>query len=229
MISKAVANWTPRLPMTAPSLVGQYVCTDPLDLTKDVPLLWDALGGNDGSINQRLQWYGLADFDEPTDLENSLTEIEQPEGCCVNIFRVDGKVAGMASFIATAKDHGSTEIGYVAHGAAMARTPAATEAHYLLAQHVFETMKYRRYEWKCDSSNKPSCNAAVRYGFSWEGCFRQHRVTAKGNNRDTNWYSMIDAEWESRKQAMENWLDPSNFDIGGNQKRRLQDFQKLKD
>jgi RimJ/RimL family protein N-acetyltransferase len=219
------------------------VRTDPLNISKDVPLLWDALGGNDGSINERLRWYGLSDLNTPDDMARLLQAIQEPTGCCVNIFRLvdasggtrasnddrDNPVVGMASYIGTSPEHGTTEVGYVAHGAEMEQTPAATEAHYLLAKHAFEVMGYRRYEWKCDSNNAPSNKAALRYGFSFEGCFRQHRVTAKGNNRDTHWYSMLDSEWPSRKQAMEAWLLPSNFaQPSGTQKQRLQDFQEWK-
>ena len=135
----------------------------------------------------------------------------------------------MSSYIATRPDHGTTEVGYVAHGPAMARSPASTEAQFLLAQHAFETMGYRRYEWKCDSNNIPSGKAAMRYGFTFEGCFRQHVVTARGTNRDTNWYSLLDNEWPGRKRAMQAWLHPSNFDSKGKQKRRLEEFQTWKE
>ncbi|CAB9518316.1 Inherit from proNOG: -acetyltransferase [Seminavis robusta] len=229
MIPEVVKNWIPRLPMTAPSLVGRHVRTDPLDLSKDIPLLWDALGGNDESINERLKWYGFADLGNEQDLSDLLERFHQPAtGCCVNVFRLvpSNQVAGMASYMATRPEHGSTEVGLVAHGPAMAQSPAATEAHYLLAQHAFETMGYRRYEWKCDSNNAPSNKAARRYGFTYEGQFRQHIVTAKGNNRDTNWYSMLDSEWPQRKKAMEAWLHPSNFDQDGKQKHQLQHFQE---
>ena len=153
----------------------------------------------------------------------------------MNIFRLlpeskedGGKVAGMASYLATRAEHGSTEVGYVAHGPDMARSPASTEVHYLLAKHAFDNMGYRRYEWKCNSSNLPSCNAAIRFGFTFKGCFRQHLVTAKGTNRDANWYSILDGEWPERKKAMEEWLEETNFDENGAQRRKLQDFQSWK-
>jgi RimJ/RimL family protein N-acetyltransferase len=241
--SPIVEGWNPPLrPMYSPTLIGRYVRVDPMDIDRDLPLLYDALGGNDGSINERIQWWGMPPFHSQHDLKNMLQQIEAPMGCCVNIFRVLGdetncgddgsedlasmKVAGMASYIGTNVEHGTTEVGYVVHGAAMARSPSSTEAHHLLAMHAFETMKYRRYEWKCDSNNLPSGNAALRYGFTFEGCFRHHRVTAKSRNRDTNWYSIIDSEWPSRKEALERWLDPNNFDDIGLQKRRLQEFRE---
>ena len=214
--------------MVAPSLTGEYVRIDPLNVKEDVPLLWDALGGNDGTINERLKWYGMEDFESQQDLSKLLQSIEEPEGCCVNILRLasTNQIAGMASYIATVADHGVTEIGYVAHGPAMERSPASTEAHYLLAKHCFETMEYRRYEWKCDSNNIPSGNAALRYGFTFEGKFRQHRVTARNTNRDTHYYSMIDSEWPHRKHVFELWLSSSNFDANGQQKKKLQFFRE---
>jgi RimJ/RimL family protein N-acetyltransferase len=240
--SPLVEGWgPPLLPVHAPSLIGRYVRVDPMDIGRDVPLLFDALGGNDGSINERLQWWGMPPFNSQDDLKRMLEKIEEPVGCCVNVFRLVGEasggiddlasmqVAGMASYIGTRVEHGTTEVGYVVHGAAMARSPSSTEAHYLLAKHAFDTMKYRRYEWKCDSNNVPSATAALRYGFTYEGCFRQHVVTSKGRNRDTNWYSIIDAEWPNRKEAFERWLDPNNFDDGGRQKRRLDEFRNEKE
>ena len=94
---------------------------------------------------------------------------------------------------------------------ALQRTPLATEAHYLLARYAFEELGYRRYEWKCDSLNAASRRAALRFGFTFEGIFRQHMII-KGRNRDTAWFSMLDSEWPARKRNFERWLAPDNFD-----------------
>ncbi len=102
---------------------------------------------------------------------------------------------------------------------ALQRTTAATEAMFLMARHIFD-LCYRRYEWKCNAENLPSRRAALRYGFTYEGIFRQHLVV-KGRNRDTAWFSMLDHEWPARKAAFESWLDPANFDHRGRQKRPL--------
>jgi len=111
---------------------------------------------------------------------------------------------------------GVVEIGNIVYAPALQRTIAATEAQYLMAQHVFETLGYRRYEWKCNALNAPSRRAALRLGFTFEGVFRQHMIV-KGRNRDTAWYSMLDSEWPQRKEAFERWLDPANFDARGRQ------------
>jgi RimJ/RimL family protein N-acetyltransferase len=105
------------------------------------------------------------------------------------------------------------------------RTPLGTEAQYLLACYVFETLNYRRYEWKCDSLNAKSRRAALRYGFIYEGTFRQH-IIAKGRNRDNAWFSMLDSEWPVRKANFERWLAPDNFDGDGRQKLSLAALNK---
>lgn len=100
------------------------------------------------------------------------------------------------------------------------RTCGSTEAIYLLARHIFEDLRYRRFEWKCDHFNAPSRRAALRFGFVYEGLFRQHMIV-KGRSRDTAWYAMLDTEWPARKAAFEAWLAPSNFDADGRQKISL--------
>jgi RimJ/RimL family protein N-acetyltransferase len=112
------------------------------------------------------------------------------------------------------------EVGHVLYSPALQRTPLGTETQYLLARYVFETLGYRRYEWKCNALNAPSWRAALRYGFSYEGTFRQH-IIAKGRNRDNAWFSMLDSEWPARKRNFERWLAPENFDSEGRQKLSL--------
>jgi len=119
------------------------------------------------------------------------------------------------------------EVGHLVFAPHLQRTPAATEAMYLMMRHVFE-LGYRRYEWKCDALNAASRRAAERLGFTYEGTFRQHMVY-KGRSRDTAWYSITDAEWPRLRDAFEAWLAPSNFDDQGRQLRRLADFRRSVD
>jgi RimJ/RimL family protein N-acetyltransferase len=112
------------------------------------------------------------------------------------------------------------EVGHVLYSPALQRTPLGTETQYLLARYVFETLGYRRYEWKCNALNAASRRAALRYGFTYEGTFRQHLI-AKGRNRDNAWFSMLDGEWPERKANFERWLAPDNFDVEGRQKISL--------
>ena len=116
------------------------------------------------------------------------------------------------------------EVGNILYTRAMQRTAGATEAQYLFARYVFEDLGYRRYEWKCNNLNAPSKRAALRFGFSFEGIFRQHMIV-KGRNRDTAWYSMLDGEWPARRRAFEAWLAPHNFDAHSQQIKSLSGLQ----
>lgn len=117
------------------------------------------------------------------------------------------------------------EVGNIVFAASLQRTAAATEAIFLLGRHVFQDLGYRRWEWKCNDANAPSKRAALRFGFAFEGCFRQHMIQ-RGRNRDTAWFSMLDSEWEGRKREFEAWLDEGNFDEKGRQRKRLEDFRE---
>ncbi|WP_040546651.1 GNAT family N-acetyltransferase [Pedosphaera parvula] len=131
---------------------------------------------------------------------------------------------GMAAYLRITPAAGSIEVGHVQFSPLLQRTPAATEAMYLMMERAF-SLGYRRYEWKCDTLNAPSRAAAQRLGFQFEGIFRQ-AVVVKGRNRDTAWFSIIDSEWPILQQAFTRWLNPDNFDQQGNQKSRLSDFQQ---
>lgn len=134
--------------------------------------------------------------------------------------RATGRAAGRQALMRITPEHGVIEIGSILWGPPIARTRAATEALYLAARHVFETLGYRRFEWKCNDLNAPSKAAALRFGFSYEGLFRQH-MWVKGANRDTAWFAMIDAEWPALAREYARWLDPANFDASGRQKTPL--------
>lgn len=136
------------------------------------------------------------------------------------ILDAKGRAVGVATFMRIDAAMGVIEVGNIAFSPLLQRTPAATEAMYLMMCRAFDELGYRRYEWKCDSLNAPSRAAAERLGFSYEGLFRQALIY-KGRNRDTAWYSIIDREWPARKTAFEAWLDPVNFDREGWQRAPL--------
>jgi len=131
-----------------------------------------------------------------------------------------GQACGIITLMEVRPQMRVIEVGNILLSPALQRTPLATEAQYLLARYVFETLGYRRYEWKCNALNAASRRAAVRFGFNFEGLFRQHMII-KGRNRDTAWYAMLDTEWPSRKLVFERWLAPENFDAEGRQRMRL--------
>jgi RimJ/RimL family protein N-acetyltransferase len=131
-----------------------------------------------------------------------------------------GKAVGQQGWMRIRPEHGSIEIGGIYWGLPMARTPLATEALYLFARHAFDDLGYRRFEWKCNNRNEPSKAAAQRFGFQYEGLFRQDMIV-KGESRDTAWFSILDSEWPAMRAEYERWLSPDNFDASGAQKSKL--------
>ncbi len=131
------------------------------------------------------------------------------------IDRTSGRPVGLASYLRIDPAAGSIEVGHLHFSPLLQRTPAATEAMFLMMERAF-SLGYRRYEWKCDALNAPSRAAAQRLGFTFEGIFRQ-AIVVKGRNRDTAWFSIIDTEWPTLATAFRRWLDRANFDPHGKQ------------
>jgi RimJ/RimL family protein N-acetyltransferase len=139
---------------------------------------------------------------------------------------VEGKAVGVASYLRIAPAVGSIEVGHIHLGRSLRRTPAATEAMYLMMRYAFE-LGYRRYEWKCDALNRPSRAAAQRLGFSFEGVFR-NATMYKGRSRDTAWFAVTDGDWAGLRGAFERWLAAGNFDGQGRQRERLSDLTRAR-
>jgi RimJ/RimL family protein N-acetyltransferase len=216
-----LSRWKPvPLPCREP-IYGNYVMLEPLQAGLHAADLWDAIQGHD----EVWQWLP----DGPYATESAFAaEVEAKQTASDRIFSAIvsaeiGAAAGYASYMRMDAANGVIEVGNILMAPSLQRTTAATEAMYLMARHVFEDLGYRRYEWKCNAENAPSRRAALRYGFSFEGIFRQHMIV-KGRNRDTAWFSMLDSEWPRRKAAFEAWLDPGNFDGEGRQRRSLGQF-----
>jgi RimJ/RimL family protein N-acetyltransferase len=199
---------------------GNYTRLEPLDPARHGDALYAASSGADAERAWRFAADGpypdRASF-EPWLVKNAASE--DPLMFAI-IDKATGRAEGRQTFMRMTPEHGVIEVGYILFGSAIARTRVATEAIYLFAAHVFDDLGYRRFEWKCDNANEPSRRAAVRFGFTFEGIFRQHMVV-KGHNRDTAWFSMLDHEWPTRKQAFRQWLAPDNFDAAGRQKVAL--------
>jgi RimJ/RimL family protein N-acetyltransferase len=135
--------------------------------------------------------------------------------------RATGRCGGRQALMRIVPEHGVIELGGILWGPDVARTRVATEAFALAAGYAFDALGYRRFEWKCDADNAPSRRAAERFGFTYEGTFRQHMV-ARGRNRDTAWFALLDHEWPAAKGVLETWLEPGNFDADGRQRRSLE-------
>lgn len=218
-----LSGWKGCAPAEVPFVEGRHVSIAPFAGFDDGMRLWEAFGGT--GANELLRYFPNPVYERGEEFASWLVSGQGDIRTAVFSDPQTGNVLGMGSYMRIDAKNGVVEIGSIAHGPAMAKSPASTEAQYLLAAHVFDTLGYRRYEWKCHNGNEPSKRAASRLGFVFEGVFRQHMIS-KGENRDTAWFSMIDKEWPVLRAAFEAWLDPANFDENGRQKRRLEELRE---
>jgi RimJ/RimL family protein N-acetyltransferase len=203
-------------------LTGRCVSLNPVDPSLHAASLFQSSHGP----NAEQLWRYLAD-DRPADLSSFKTYLASRAGKDRLDFAIVDNVShdaiGLASYLAIEPVNRRIEVGNILFTPRLQRTPGGTEAMYLMAKHAFEDLRYRRYEWKCNALNEPSRRAALRYGFQFEGIFRQHMIV-KGRNRDTAWFSILDSEWPTRKAIFERWLSPGNFLPNGTQRASLSDL-----
>ena len=213
----------PALSPQAVILSGRYGSVERLDAARHRATLWDAVAG------QRHIWtymsYGpFADAAVFSDWLVSREQTRDPFYYAIVDSR--GRALGLAALMRIELDMRVIEVGNILLSPSLQRTPLATEAQCLLAHYVFDALRYRRYEWKCDALNAASRRAALRLGFSFEGIFRDHMII-KGRSRDTAWFAMLKTEWPARKAAFGRWLASENFNANGTQKKKLGEFHAI--
>ena len=223
-IGDALQDWQPRPHPQRVTLEGRYCRLEPLSL-KHADALFVAhqqaedtrgwtwlLREPESSVEEYRQWVASVEtLQDPIQFAVIDTRTQLPVGSLA-LMRID-------------PNNGVMEVGHVHFSPLLSRTPASTEAQWLLMRYAFETLGYRRYEWKCNSFNEPSRKAALRLGFQFEGRFRQALVI-KGHNRDTDWFSIIDSEWPALNQVFEKWLAVDNFTADGKQCQSLETLRK---
>jgi RimJ/RimL family protein N-acetyltransferase len=205
------------------TLEGRYGRVERLAQHHD-KTLWEAVKGHD-AIRTYMSTYGpFADFASFSQWLGQRAALEDPYAYAV--VDLSGHAIGIVTLMEIRPAMRVCEVGHILYSPQLQRTPLATEAQILLARYVFETLGYRRYEWKCNSLNAPSRREALRFGFSFEGILRQHMI-AKGRSRDTAYFSMLDSEWPARKAAFECWLAPGNFGSDGQQCASLSSLNRI--
>jgi RimJ/RimL family protein N-acetyltransferase len=214
-------SWTPARVPPRETLTGAAVRLEPLDRDRYALLLFKVShdGGAAEQIFRYLPYGPFLDFDDFRSWLDERAASSDPLFYAI-LDQGSGSPQGMASFLRVTPEHGVIEIGHIWFAPELQRTRQATEAIYLMAKHAFDDLGYRRLEWKCDALNEPSRRAADRFGFTFEGIFRQHLVV-KGRNRDSAWFSILDGEWPRIRAGFEAWLAPENFDADGRQLRSL--------
>ena len=216
-------NWKKRLPPPQTVIEGQYCRLEPLNPAVHAADLYQAYQADSkGRLWTYLSYGPFITFEAyETWLQNNCLD-DDPLFYTI-IHSITGQAVGVASYLRIEPNTGVIEVGHINYSPQLQKTPAATEAMFLMMRRVFDELGYRRYEWKCDALNAPSRRAALRLGFTFEGIFRQATMY-KNRNRDTAWYSIIDKEWPALKTGLEAWLNPANFDVQGQQRQRLADF-----
>jgi RimJ/RimL family protein N-acetyltransferase len=222
---KSLADWTGCEAPRRVILDGHYARLEPLDPVRHGEDLYRA--GSGPEADRLWRYLGDRPSADRISFEPWLTRsaASQDPLFSVVVDKATGRAAGRLALMRIDPPHGVIEVGNILFGPDIAGTRVASEAIYLLARHVFDDLGYRRLEWKCNDLNEPSKKAALRYGFSPEGLFRQHMVV-KGENRDTAWFAMLDCDWPGRKKAFEAWLSPENFDAQGRQRVSLSDLMR---
>ena len=218
-IGEPLGDWSPPPRPPRDPMVGHWCRIEPVDPAAHGEDLWNAVSLDTAGRNWTYLGYGP--FEHRADYQAWLEGVAAGDDPLFHtiIESASGRAVGVASLMRIDPANGCIEVGHIHYSPALQRAPAATEAMFLLMQRVF-ALGYRRYEWKCDHLNAPSRAAAQRYGFSYEGVFRQ-AVHYKGRNRDTAWYAIIDKEWPALEQVYRAWLAPENFDAEGQQKTSL--------
>ncbi len=216
-----IPDWEPCRPPAREVMEGRYCRLEPLNLDEHSCELYNAISSDEDGASWTYLAYGP--FESFEDYRHWLSGCLQSDPLFFAIRPSSvGKVLGLASYVNIDLLNGCIEVGHLYFPGRLKRTPAATEAMYLMMRHAFD-LGFRRYSWKCDSLNVASRAAAERLGLSYEGVFRNAKVY-NGRNRDTSWFAAIDSEWPALRKAFEIWLDPSNFDEAGNQRKRLSDL-----
>ncbi len=223
-IGDPVPDWHAPAPPGRTGLAAQYCRLEPLEPDLHARDLWEAYAldvdqrnwtylshGPYGSFEAFAAWVHIA--------------AASVDPLFFAIWDARGRAAGVAAYLRITPAAGTIEVGHIHLSPLLQRSPAATEAMFLMMRTAFD-LGYRRYEWKCDALNAASRAAAERLGFTFEGIFRQALVY-KGRNRDTAWYSIIDKEWPRLRAAFEQWLSDDNFDTDGRQRVRLSDLTRL--
>jgi RimJ/RimL family protein N-acetyltransferase len=215
-----VDGWTtrPRPPHTP--ILGRFCRVEPVDVQRHARQLFDAQAEDRDGRNWTYLGVGpFETFDRYRAWLSEMAVLEDPLFHAI-IDASSGEAIGVAAYMRIDPPNGVIEVGHINYSPRLQRTPAGTEAMYLMMRRAFDELGYRRYEWKCDDLNAPSRKAAARYGFTFEGIFRQATVY-KGRSRDTAWFSILDSEWPARKATFERWFAPENFDAAGRQRLSL--------
>jgi len=196
------------------------MCLEPLH-TDHVAGLWDVVHTAPDSF----EYLRYGPFAAQNDLRNLVKDLsgrtDQPFWAVV---MPNGQATGWLSICDVSTSDGAFEIGSIWFAPALQGSRAAREAVFKLMTLGMDTLGYERLVWRCQAQNEKSVQAALKMGFTHEGTWRNGAVV-RGWQRDVAWFSILKEEWPACKQAFEHWLDHTNFDAAGRQKKSLRQIR----
>ncbi|MCG6558904.1 GNAT family N-acetyltransferase [Ruegeria sp. 1NDH52C] len=221
-IGAALPGWRGCPRPRRQQMEGSFARLEPLQAARHGADLWHAFAAD--TEGHGWTYLPFGPFDGQADMTAFLEAMSNTEDPLYFAIcdRVSGQAQGIASYMRIQPEHGVIEVGGIAFAPVLQRSRVATEAMFLMMSHAFDTLGYRRFEWKCDALNAPSRRAAERLGFHYDGLFEQ-AIVYKGRNRDTAWFSVLDRDWPELRQRFVDWLAPENFTPDGQQRRSLGD------
>ena len=218
-IGEELAGWIPPSAPEQHTIEGVYSTLVPLEAEHAEPMFGPISQGSDASRTY-LPWDPVRDL---TDMRNLVETLDNLDGWSPYTVKVEGQLVGFLAYLRIAPQDGAIEVGGIYFSPVLQRTTAATEAVYLMIRNAFD-LGYRRVEWKRDDPHEVSRRSAHRFGFRYEGTFRQ-ATHYKGRNRDTAWFAITDEDWINLDRAFAAWLSPDNFDAKGTQQQPLAAFR----
>lgn len=206
-VGEKIADTSPRQLPDKAGFKGEFVELHQVDPQGHLEALFAASSGDPQRESVWTYMPRSGPFAKRADMQAWLQWChEHPEYIFYSVYdKAKQQYVGMTSFVSLVPEMQRLELGFIWYTPTSQRSKINTESIYLMLCEAFDRLKYRRVEWKCDSLNQPSRNAALRLGFSFEGVFRKH-MFVNGHNRDTAWFAMVDTGWPEIKRNMERWL-----------------------
>ena len=199
---------------------GAYCTVEPFDIDAHLPDLFEALS----AVEPDWTYLPYGPFDDIAAFR------EWAQARCLGddplFYTVrdneTGKAGGVASYLRITPDSGTIEVGAYPPRPRAQRQPSGDRGDVpddgvrLFARVPALRVEVQRAE--------RAPRETQRSGWGSYSRARGGRATVnKGRNRDSDWFSIIDADWPRLREGFRRWLDPGNFDGNGRQRHRLQE------
>ncbi|MDX9679896.1 GNAT family protein [Pseudomonas protegens] len=122
------------------------------------------------------------------------------------VLRSTGEVIGCTRFWKIDRHNRKLEIGSTWIASRWQRSFVNSEAKYLMLCHAFDDMNCVRVQFTTDEINHTSRAAILRLGAQQEGIVRHERIMPDGRKRNSVRFSIIDDEWPSVRQRLQQRL-----------------------